>query len=428
MKALRESAGTGFDQDEVPGAPRILFIGWPESSHTHSWVDLLEGSAFNRRLFSLPSSAPPPSWPVKTYITAENVAVELDPKSRLRVFPPQVRGARIRALIPALAPKPATIEESLAEVILEWRPHVVHTLGLDAASYFYMRARKAHPEIASIGRWVVQARGGPDIALMQHSPTHRPLMEEVFKNCDHFVADNQINYQDAVRMGLASHKAEKPSVGIVSGPGGLDLQALRKTWSVPPSRRERIVLWPKTYETISSKALPVFEAIKIAWERIKPVRFEMLWLVQDDVKIWFEKSLPQEIKDSCNLHGRLDRDEVLRMLPKARVMLAPSLTDGIPNAMMEAMALGAFPVVSPLDTITPVVESETNVLFARNLYPDEIAEALVRALDDDALVDRAAERNLERVSEIADRADVKRRVMSFYDEVVAMSSGAGSGK
>jgi glycosyltransferase involved in cell wall biosynthesis len=114
------------------------------------------------------------------------------------------------------------------------------------------------------------------------------------------------------------------------------------------------------------------------------------------------------------------------MLPQARVMLAPSLTDGVPNAMMEAMALGSFPIVSPLDTITPVVDNETNVLFARNLYPDEIAAALVRAMSDDALVDAAAERNLKRVAEIADRTVVTKKALNFYAEVAAMASAANS--
>ncbi len=183
-------------------------------------------------------------------------------------------------------------------------------------------------------------------------------------------------------------------------------------------------MWPKTYETISSKALPVFEAIRIAWDRIAPVTFEMLWLVQNDVQIWFNKTMPDHIKASCNLHGRLNREQVLAMLPQARVMLAPSLTDGIPNSMMEAMALGAFPIVSPLDTITPVVKNEDNVLFARNLYPEEIANALIRAMQDDALVDRAAERNVSRVDELANRSRVRTKVVNYYMELAEMQQQA----
>ena len=104
-------------------------------------------------------------------------------------------------------------------------------------------------------------------------------------------------------------------------------------------------------------------------------------------------------------------------MTRARVMLAPSLVDGTPNSMFEAMAAGALPIVSPLETIRPLVEDEQNVLFARNLYPEEIAAALVRAMTDDALVDEAARRNLELVARIADRDEVRARVVKFYESL-----------
>ncbi|WP_172805576.1 MULTISPECIES: methyltransferase domain-containing protein [Bradyrhizobium] len=312
----------------------------------------------------------------------------------------------------------------MAETIRAWQPDVVHTLGLDSASYLMDMARAAQPDIVEIGRWVVQVRGGPDLALHQHDPDHRRRIESVFAHCDHLIADNSINYQDAIKLGLEPHKIDSPGLGIVSGPGGLDVAAMRATWSLLPSQRPRTILWPKTYETISSKALPVFEALRLAWDRIAPVKIEMLWLVQSDVKTWFDKSMPDHIKASCNIHGRLDREEVLSMLPNARVMLAPSLTDGIPNSMMEAMALGAFPIVSPLDTITPVVKNEENVLFARNLYPEEITEAIVRAMQDDALVDAAAERNVTLVEKLADRTRIRSKVIAYYTELAAMQRPA----
>ena len=43
-------------------------------------------------------------------------------------------------------------------------------------------------------------------------------------------------------------------------------------------------------------------------------------------------------------------------MTRARVMLAPSLVDGTPNSMFEAMASGALPIVSPLETIRDEVK------------------------------------------------------------------------
>lgn len=417
------SPASSFEADDHPGQPRILFVGWPESSHTHSWIDILQDAPFNTRLFALPSATPPDDWRVRTYLTIENPG-STNPALRKPMATMRPPARRLEFLRKPAPPIALPIERQLADAILRWRPHIVHTLGIDAASYLLDRTRKMHPEIIGIGRWVVQVRGGPDLALHQHEPGHRPRIESIFAACDHLIADNAINYKDAIKLGLDARKAEAPGLGVVSGPGGLDVDALRATWSLLPSKRPRTIIWPKTYETISSKALPVFEAIRLAWDRIAPVTFEMLWLVQSDVQIWFNKTMPDHIKASCNLHGRLDREQVLKMLPNARVMLAPSLTDGIPNAMMEAMALGAFPIVSPLDTITPVVKNEENVLFARNLYPEEIAEALVRAMRDDALVDQAAERNVGCVDALANRSRVRDSVISYYMALSQMQSSS----
>jgi glycosyltransferase involved in cell wall biosynthesis len=102
-------------------------------------------------------------------------------------------------------------------------------------------------------------------------------------------------------------------------------------------------------------------------------------------------------------------------MTNARIMLAPSLVDGTPNSMFEAMASGAFPIVSPLETICGVVEDEHNVLFARNLYPEEIATALVRAATDGQMVDAAAQRNLELVGRVANRDEIGPRVALLYE-------------
>lgn len=426
----------------------MLFIGFPESSHTHSWIDLLNVLDFNIRLFALPSAEPPAEWPVKTYLTRQG-APRLDTPTRKTVYPPPdssvlgiaslaqtalERGimssqpwakGKIQAAITVAerlgrGGHATTIEAALAKTILEWKPDIIHTLGFDSASYFYLRTRKQYG-LDSIGRWVAQARGGPDIALQRFSPEHQPLIEEVFTTCDHFIADNQQNYNYALSAGLSEQKISAPGMGVVSGAGGMDIDAFRSLWTLPPSQRERIIVWPKAYELYTSKAMPVFEAILSVWDRIQPCRIEMLWMVQSDVKIWYEKLFPPDIKQFCPAFGRLSREETLERISKARVMIAPSLSDGIPNTMMEAMALGAAPLVSPLDTIVPVVKNEQNVMFARNLYPDEIASALVRLMADDNLVDTMAQNNIVRVREMADRTQVKERAAIFYKEVAHLS-------
>jgi len=140
--------------------------------------------------------------------------------------------------------------------------------------------------------------------------------------------------------------------------------------------------------------------------------------MEPETRMWFH-SLPVHVRQACRIEDRIPRHEVLQLMGRARVMLAPSLVDGTPNSMFEAMATGALPILSPLDTIRPLVRDSSNVLFARNLYPDEIGEALVRGMHDDVLVDSAADRNLTLVRQLADRSAIRPRVVGLYESLAA---------
>src|SRR5919199_3918353 len=423
---------TSFDVDPYPGRPKILFVGLAESTHTHSWINLLEKSELNVRLFALPSGfgLPPENWKVQTYVTTYT-PLKLDPDIRANLYSrlgqvqrllqkryirrlhlyrkvePLSQKRFIRHLLgPARGP-----EEWLAQVIRQWQPDVIHTLGLDPASHFYFQVRNRF-KLAGIGKWVLQLRGGSDLTLTRLDPDESPKIAQVLRACDQLLSDNEQNFSFASKMGVREEQIS--ALGTVPGTGGIDVASLVRSWHGPPSSR-RIILWPRAYESPWSKALPVFEAIKMSWDQIQPCEIYMLAMNQDtEARLWY-LTLPERIRQFCHTEDRIPRDKVLQLMVQSRVMLSPSLIDGTPNTMWEAMAAGALPIVSPLETIRPVVEQERNVLFARNLYPHEIAEALSRAMSDDALVDEAAKRNLEVVRRRADRSKIGPRVVEYYE-------------
>ena len=189
---------------------------------------------------------------------------------------------------------------------------------------------------------------------------------------------------------------------------------LRAQGSSRPAER-RVIVWPKAYMSTWSVSLPVLEALQLCWDLIQPCELHML-AVDETTRMWY-LTLPEAMRAHCHLAPRIPRQQALELMAKARVVLIPSLVDGIPNSMFEAMAFGALPIVAPLATITPEVQDGLNVLFARNLYPNEIAEALKRAMSDDDLVEQAARVNLELVHTLADRVAIAPQVIAFYDDV-----------
>jgi glycosyltransferase involved in cell wall biosynthesis len=407
-----------FDEDPYPGRPRILFVGAGDSSHTHAWIDLLAGAGMNVRLFALPGGVPPDEWPVRTYVTAPTPR-QLDRRTRGRLYPAgRLARAPKRAYARFLAGDRSLEERWLAQIVRDWRPDVVHTLGIAPAGELYFDVRRGHGLEAS-ARWIVQTRGGSDLALSRFDEARAPRVASVMRAADCLLSDNPVNFDIALDMGV---KPEQLSpIGIVPGTGGVDVDALAAHVTDPPSARQ-VIVWPKAYESPWSKALPVFEALTQYWHRLPPCEIHMLATVPE-TQMWFH-ALPASVKRACRIDDRIPRHELLPLLARSRVMLAPSLVDGTPNSMFEAMATGALPVLSPLETIRPLVRDEHNVLFARNLYPDEIGEALVRAMTDDRLVDDASDANRALVRTLADRATIRPRVVALYDAMAGARSAS----
>ncbi|HXI26403.1 MAG TPA: glycosyltransferase family 4 protein [Pyrinomonadaceae bacterium] len=405
-----------FPEDDHPNGPRILFIGLGQSSHTHSWIDLLAGSRFNVRMFCTSSDLPPSDWPVRTYVLSEGSS-RLDPAMRQCLWTNEKYRHFVHKSMMRVRGRAWNtdwvISDWLQKIITEWKPDIVHTLGLEAAGfYFVVRERLT----TTRPKWVVQTRGGSDMQLAHLDPKRNAEIAMLLRACDQMLSDNAVNFRIARQMGVRDDQIS--AIGPVPGTGGIDVEALAKSWNGSASQR-RIILWPKAYECPWSKALPVFEALKLCWEAIQPCEIHMMATTEETrMHFW---DLPETIRQATHLSDRVPRAKVLELMTSARVMLAPSLVDGTPNSMFEAMASGAFPIVSPLETIRAIVEDERNVLFARNLYPDEIAAALQRAMTDDVLVDRASAANLELVRRLADRQHVRARVLGFYERLVGES-------
>jgi len=445
-----------FERDTYPGKPKILFIGSPYSTHTHSWIDLLSDTDFNVRLFSVGGGCPPHSWKVKTYLSDFHLTEGLDPATRICLFPKpenyrfhgsrcgqalrvlklirksfprflsaavrkelkheRRRGGWIRLAAKVISPErwlaQVIREKWLVQIIRQWQPDIIQTLGLDPAAFFFFSARR-DLETTGTETWVLQLRGGSDLSLSHLDPEAVERIAPVLRACDQVISDNRVNLQIVRKLGVKEEQISP--ISPVPGTGGIDVESLRRRWDRLPSKRERIIVWPKTYECPWSKALPVFEALKLVWDRIKPCTIYML-TVNPEAKMWFF-TLSDEIRTNCRTFTGIPREEVISLMTRSRVMLAPSLIDGVPNSLYEAMACGSFPIVSPLETITPIVKNEKNVLFARNLYPEEIADRLVRAMTDDRLVDNAATLNVEIVTRLADRREIERRVVDYYGKL-----------
>jgi glycosyltransferase involved in cell wall biosynthesis len=303
----------------------------------------------------------------------------------------------------------------LQHIIDIWQPDIIHILGLETSGDFFYQTYKQFPFKKT--RWVLQLRGGSDLVFNRLIPELITKIRPILQNCDQILTDNKQNIQYLRELNVRDDQIS--SLTPIPGTGGVDVERLVSIRTAKASQ-SREIIFPKGYELPWSKCLPVFEAFKLCWDNIAPCRVHILNVTQE-IQNWFY-TLPISIRENCVLYNRIPRDDFFTLLANARVLLIPSLVDGVPNSLYEAMALGTLPIISPLATICSVVGEKKNALFARNLYPEEIASALTMAMTNDILVDRIVETNLELVGRIANRAIIRKHVLEFYENLMRNAS------
>ncbi|WP_306059939.1 glycosyltransferase family 4 protein [Natronococcus wangiae] len=91
------------------------------------------------------------------------------------------------------------------------------------------------------------------------------------------------------------------------------------------------------------------------------------------------------LEDHVTFTGWIDRNDIPKHLNDARTLLLPSVSEGVPKAILEAMACGTVPIATPVGGIPDlVVDGETGFVL-RNSDPDAIERTVLRALRRDDL-------------------------------------------
>jgi glycosyltransferase involved in cell wall biosynthesis len=123
---------------------------------------------------------------------------------------------------------------------------------------------------------------------------------------------------------------------------------------------------------------------------------------------------PLNIEAHVRLLPKLGATELAEVYRRSQVMVSPSVHDGTPNSLLEAMACGVFPVCGNLESIREWITDGENGLLVDPASPRALADATLRALDDAQLRAAAAKVNARLVTERADYSQNMQRIETFY--------------
>ncbi|WP_431859539.1 glycosyltransferase family 4 protein [Azospirillum sp.] len=123
----------------------------------------------------------------------------------------------------------------------------------------------------------------------------------------------------------------------------------------------------------------------LATEPCRARPWELVIAGDGDLETYRRQAAALGLSDRVTFTGWLDQDGCRRQLAQADVLVQPSMFEGLPMAVLEAMAHGLTIVATPVGSVGDAIEHEVTGLLVPPGEVEPLTSALVRVLDDAAL-------------------------------------------
>lgn len=121
-----------------------------------------------------------------------------------------------------------------------------------------------------------------------------------------------------------------------------------------------------------------------------------------------------EVVEFC---GEVKYEDTPRYLSKARIFVRPSLSEGLGSAFLEAMASGLAVIGTPVGGIPDFLKNGETGLFCRPGDSKDIAEKIIRLLEDNELRDRLADNGRKLVEEKYSWENIASKFQELYESI-----------
>lgn len=125
------------------------------------------------------------------------------------------------------------------------------------------------------------------------------------------------------------------------------------------------------------------------------------------------------INDAVTFHGAVHG--VAPYLQCSALFVLPSLSEGMPNVVLEAMACGLPVVATRVGGIVDIIEDGANGLLVDAQRPDQLYEAMQRLFTDRQLADRLARQALKTIEQQFSLDTIVNRYSALYQALMKSS-------
>jgi len=391
---------------------KILFVGMSFSIHTARWINQLAGLGWEIHIFpSLNSTGLHPLIKNVTFhedfyldFAARSPSVTYASGTYLPDFLKQntVFKSAVRFLVRTMGGEHLK-SEKLRSLIAALKPDIIHSLETQHAGYLVNEAKSksTHP----FPFWI-HSNWGIDLHFFGRLSAHEGRIKSMLTQIDIFVTEGRRDEQLARELGYKGPMLTFASVG-----GGFILPPVAP---VLPSSRKRIVV--KGTQDMVRRGLVALRAIERSADVL--ASYEIIVYSATETTRAAAELITKKTGLKITVLEKVTQEQLIQVNGTSRLSICTNTSDGVPNSLLEAMMMGAFPIQSDTSMADEWVTAGKTGYLVPPEDPELIEQAIREALLNDDLVDEAALINREKIAMELPYEDIKQKAIAMYTDVV----------
>ncbi|MCM4154694.1 glycosyl transferase family 1 [Gramella sp. AN32] len=295
------------------------------------------------------------------------------------------------------------LTEYVEEKIKEIQPDIVQSFVLQSGALPVLEVMRKFPDI----KWVYSAWGN-DLYFRQQNEKDLINIKKVLPEFDYMFADCKRDFKVALQHGFKGK-----FLGAFPGGGGYDLEEFENL--MEPYVRRKVILI-KGYEGKLGRCNVVLEGLLSLKPELEEYQI-VVFAANQKVKNFISKTrLDRWANFKC--YGNIPHFEVMSLMGRSKIYIGNSISDGMPNTLLEAIVMGAYPIQSNPGKVTEEIISQGNgggLLIENPMNSNEIKELILQVINNPDKIKKEVQYSLLNIRPQLERSRIQSGVIACYD-------------
>ncbi len=378
---------------------KILMVAIP-NHHFFQWVNQLESSGYEVYWFDITDGGTlSPKIPWVHQLKGWKLKWDFPFRTKIKRHLP-----RLYRYIQTINERKVTAV--FKEYLNTIQPDIVHCFEMQLAGLPIL------PVLEQSTVPLIYSSWGSDVYFYKELGVSDQVLQRFYTRVNYLITDCKRDYNSIIAKGYAN-----TFLGVFPGNGGITINPdeIKLT-----AQRDLILI--KGYDDGIGKAGLILEALALISEEILQSK-QRIVVYSADVSLKEVIAHSKQLqKLPIELYFRavfIPNEMVLKLMGQSSIHVANSTSDGMPNALLEAMYMGAFPIQSNPGGVTEevITDGKNGYLIADPLNVTNIAALLKRALKSLDLRKSAQDYNVNMMENHFNRIKLQSKIVGLYQTI-----------